>query len=267
MNYKNYYIKCRENYEQEQKPTLEDFYYNPVVELPVASFDDTYMQNIESISETIKQDFDSMEPDDLMIKHRDIWKYEELLSKISNSLVPLLERDRFGCYLYVDKIYIYRTVKVKKLQSSYLWHYDNNPSEIVKNIIYLNEVTEENSPFEFLADSGNKGVIIQPTRTGPDRWLAPPNNSRITKDQLEYLVGDLGYKPTKVTGPRGLTYSFNNNAVHKVNSVLSGYRDVINIRVKPCLNKAPRYVDPRWTSGFEKSGAVHPNPEITWENY
>ena len=55
--------------------------------------------------------------------------------------VPFLEEKRFGCNLYVDKIYIYRTLRLKKRESSYLWHYDNNPSEIVKNIIYLNEVT------------------------------------------------------------------------------------------------------------------------------
>ena len=264
MNYKEYYIKCREIYQQENKPTLEEFYYNPVVGLPIDSFGETYMESVEALSTAIKCDFDSMQPDPLMLKHYNIWKYEDLLVNLSNCLVPYLENKRYGCHLYVDKIYVYRTSKLDKLQSSYLWHYDNNPSEIVKNIIYLNDVTELNSPFEFLGDCDEKGLIIQPSRTGPHHWQVPPNNSRITKHQLEYFIAHLGYRPVKVTGSKGLAYSFNNNAVHRVNSVVNGYRDVVNIRVKPCLNKPPRYIDQRWTTDFNKSGAVSSNPEITW---
>ena len=39
MNYSQYYIKCRENYPQQDKPSLEEFYYNPVVQIPVHTFD------------------------------------------------------------------------------------------------------------------------------------------------------------------------------------------------------------------------------------
>jgi hypothetical protein len=180
-------------------------------------------------------------------------------------LVPYLEENRFGCNLYVDKIYIYRTCKLAELKSSYLWHYDNNPLEIVKNIIYLNKVTEDNSPFEYLSHKDGKAVIVNPTRTGPRDWRPPPNNSRVTKQELKGLINEHGCKPVKVCGDLGLTYSFNNNAVHKVNPIIKGYRDVVNIRVKPCLDKPPRYIDPKWTSGFEKTGAVISNPQITWK--
>ena len=40
---------------------------------------------------------------------------------------------------------------------------------------------------------------------------------------------------------------------------IKGYRDVVNIRVKPTINKI-NYIDGNYTSSFEKSGVVSPNP-------
>ena len=99
MNYSQYYIKCRENYPQQDKPSLEEFYYNPVVQIPVHTFDDVYMNSVKEISDLVKQDFDSMPQDPLMTKCKDLWKYKKLLSDISNCLVPYLEENRFGCNL------------------------------------------------------------------------------------------------------------------------------------------------------------------------
>ena len=163
----------------------------------------------------------------------------------------------------MDKIYIYRTKKLDKLESSYLWHYDNNPAEIVKNIIYLNDVTLLNSPFEYLVSPKGKPLLISPSRRGTKMWLPPPNNSRLTKEVEKWI--QKGCRPVKVEGKMGLTYSFSNDSVHRVNPIIEGYRDVINIRVKPTLFKAPRYFDKKWTTGFEKSGVVNQNPEHAWK--
>ena len=40
---------------------------------------------------------------------------------------------------------------------------DNNPNEIVKVIIYLNEVNKLNSPLEY-SDKNNHGVLAERTR-------------------------------------------------------------------------------------------------------
>lgn len=264
MNYYEYFLKCRNEYQQEQIPSLDEFYTNPVVEIPIKTFSDAYAQNIDILAKSIKKDFDSRNIDDIMLKHDDIWKYEQELEAIADILVPYLEKNRYGCHLYVDKVYIYRTVKFEKRQSSYLWHYDNNPAEIVKNIIYLNDVNEKNSPFEYMADSNKKGLIIHPTRTGPDNWQPAPNNSRITEKQLRSL-NKKGFFGEKVLGKKGLTYSFCNDIIHRANPIVSGYRDVLNIRVNPAFEKPPHYINRRWTTGFETSGVVEKDPEISWK--
>ena len=147
-----------------------------------------------------------------------------------------------------------------------MWHYDNNPLEIIKNIIYLNDVNDLNSPFEFLRDPKGRGLSVSPTRTGTQHWEPAPNNSRITKEQIESLVKK-GCSPHKVHGVKGTTYAFCNSSIHRANPVLEGYRDVINIRVKPTLIKPPQPVDQRWTTGFETSGAVLPDPQKDWTTF
>ena len=147
--------------------------------------------------------------------------------------------------------------------SSYIWHYDNNPNEIVKNIIYLNDVDEDNSPFEYLSKTNGKGYMFNSYRQGPEKWNKAPNGSRVTEEVKELKVS--GHTSQKVTGPKGTTFAFNNNTCHRANPVIEGYRDVINIRVHPCINKPPHLLDPKWTTSREVSGVANKDPEITWE--
>ena len=65
----------------------------------------------------------------------------------------------FGCNLYVSNAFMYRTKNCVKRKEAYLWHHDDFPHEILKVIIYLNKVDENNSPFEYLLDE-NKNAIL-----------------------------------------------------------------------------------------------------------
>jgi len=266
MQYSEYYRKCRISYGEENSLPIEQFYADPVIRIPHENFGEEYMDAVNKLSEGVKKDFDQMGPDPLMTKHDNLWKYTTEINSISNPLISYLEEEKYGCYLYVDKIYIYRTAKFENRESSYLWHYDNNPLEIIKNIIYLNDVNDLNSPFEFLRDPKGRGLSVSPTRTGTQHWEPAPNNSRITKEQIESLVKK-GCSPHKVHGVKGTTYAFCNSSIHRANPVLEGYRDVINIRVKPTLIKPPQPVDQRWTTGFETSGAVLPDPQKDWTTF
>ena len=39
----------------------------------------------------------------------------------------------------------------------------------------------------------------------------------------------------------------------------------MNIRVKPTLNKPPKYFSSKWTTSYEYTGAVNPDPSDNWE--
>jgi len=267
MLYTEYFEKCRNHYLKCEKlndlPSTESFYRQPVFRVPTELFSKNYLKSIRNISKSIYQDFDILQKKstEIMVKHDNFWKYKDDITNICNELVPFLEKKKFGCYLYVDKIYIYRTLKVNKKQSSYLWHYDNNPDTIMKNIIYLNDVNEKNSPFEYVIDKKNKeGVMVKPSRRGTEYWKKPPNGSRLETEVSDMLATN-NFDTVKVFGDTGTTYCFNNDAIHRVNPIIEGYRDVINIRVRPTYNKIS-YIDKKYTTGFEVSGAVNRNPEI-----
>ena len=259
MNYTEHFIKCRGD---TSNPSLDSFYKKPVSRIPVENFGENYINAVKVIASQVKVDLDSEVQEGIMINHNNLWKFEYEMSTICNSHVPYLEKNKYGCPLYVDKIYIYRTCQCER-SSSYLWHYDNNPKEMVKNIIYLNDVDNNNSPFEYLVTPDGEGILAEPTRfgPGPGEWMPAPNNSRIPESTIEQAYKQ-GYSSKKVTGEMGTTYAFSNDAIHRANPVVSGYRDVINIRVKPTMKKVENYMSKKHTTSFETSGAANPNPEV-----
>jgi len=266
MDYDEYYQECKKTYVKSNYDV--SLYSKPVEIHEVGKFSKQYYETVDSLSKKIKHDFDKKidcKDDGIMITHNNMWKFQNEFETICNILVPYLESNKYGCHLYVDKIYIYRTLKIKNLKSSYKWHYDNNPDEILKNLIYLNDVDEDNSPFEYLQDMHKEGVTIRATRRGLVNWKRAPNGARITESQMQAKIKE-GCCPKKVVAPKGTTISFLNNTIHKVNPITSGYRDVINIRVKPTMKAPPAYVNKNWTTSYEFPGVVNKDPKISWRS-
>ena len=266
MNYDEYYKNCKKTFKGNTQDV--NLYSEPVEIYEVGKFPKEYYNTVDILAEKIKSDFDNdieCSNDGVMITHNNVWKFKNEIESISNILVPYLEVNKFGCHLYVDKIYIYRTLKIPLLVSSYKWHHDNNPDEILKNLIYLTDVDENNSPFEYLQNAQKQAVAIRSFRRGTDNWESAPNSGRITESQMSARAKE-GCTPKKVLAPRGTTISFLNNTIHKVNPIRSGYRDVINVRVKPTMHPAPAYVNKGWTTSYEWKGSVNKNPEIAWRS-
>ncbi len=264
MHYDKYYDLCKEEYNKHFPETKGVSIYSSPLEIYQPDFfSDVFNTTVKTLADNIKRDLNLIK-DDLMPKHPNIFKYKKELETLSKELVPMLEKTRYGCYLYVDKIYIYRTAPIKERESSYIWHHDNNPDEILKNCIYLNKVTEKNSPFEYLMDSNKKPHVKESTRTGKNNWIS--KNTRIN-EEVNRLINNKKYISNKVVGNRGLVTSFLNNVAHRANPSIEGYRDVINIRVKPTLHKTDEYINKRWTTSFEASGVVDKDPRKDWRHY
>ena len=146
MDYKTYFLKCREVYGS-KKTSVENFYENPFRVMPKDLIKGETKRVLEEMSIELKNEFDNAKKDSGSIYTiKNIWKYKNSIERVSNTLLPYLEENMFGCNLYVDKVYIYRTKMLEIKKDSYLWHHDNNPNEIVKLIIYLNNVDLYNSP-------------------------------------------------------------------------------------------------------------------------
>ena len=274
MNYKEYFDLCRGEWFADRIPywakgkppikitgtripNVNNFYNDPARLVPTDSFGEDYEASVWSDAVKVFAYFSRNKKEGNMLQYPDIWSLEQELETICSYLVPHLEETMYGCHLYVDKVYVYRTTRCER-DSSYIWHYDNNPDVIVKNIIYLNDVTHDNSPFEYLSKPDGRGYMFKAFRVGPDKWQNAPNGSRVNKE-VESLISQ-GHRGTKVTGGQGTAFTFNNNTAHRANPIIEGYRDVINIRVKPTKKKID-FLNKKYTSSFEKKGTVDPDPE------
>lgn len=168
------------------------------------------------------------------------------LEELCAPLVTQLERRVYGSYAMVDKVYAYRSpISRQSPQSSWLWHYDNHPHEVLKLMIYLNDVSEQSAPFQYLRSVKSLDPVLGS--------LSPLyGESRVSNS---FVTGHLmnGFEIHKVIGPAGTLILFDNNIIHKGTIASETYRDVLTLQFRPVPHKHRPHVDPRWTGTFEHS--------------
>lgn len=108
--------------------------------------------------------------------------------------------------------------------NSLLWHFDNCPKNLVKIMIYLNDVTVENGaislvPKETSIKLRNKGYW---NRWNNDSFLAEIENSKV------YLEGKAG----------SVLFFSTHYCIHKATLPETGYRDVAVFLIQPSLSAA-----------------------------
>lgn len=212
--------------------------------------------DVSEVAAQVKQRLDKVpvHKNGLLADYSGIFNFEGL-GKLADEIIPVLEKNLYGCNLFVDKIYCYRNHHTGTRSSSWLWHYDNNPDEVVKIIVYLTDVDDKSGPFEYALKANGAPDFRHTTRSGYNHWKKPPNNSRIPE-------GEIG-KTIRVSGEAGTLVVFNNNIVHRANVPSPGKtRDIITLRVRPTIKPVDNYVDSRWTTTSDVSGAVPKDPSI-----
>ena len=239
MNYSDFYLKNRlDNRRDILKFTSDQFSVTPDVTQISKKVSDYFGGKITASGSPV-------------IKHN-AWKtVKDEIAVIANELIPVAEKDYYGCNLRCDKIYIYRNVHTTKPISSWLYHYDNNPPTVLKLMIYLTDVDDDSyAPIETVPT-----LTYEPTRLGTEKWKSAPNNSRVPESEIDKN------EVVRYYGKAGTTVLFYPNTVHRATVPGPGkYRDVLVIRVKPCVNdESDDYL--RHADSFECSGACKQNPE------
>lgn len=198
------------------------------------------------------------------IKVDRIWDLPEL-TQLANQFIPQLEKTLFGSYAFISAVHIYRNVQTKaERSSSWLWHYDNNPKEAIKLMIYLTDVYENTAPFEYLKHKDTGEVIkMETSRTGHDHWEPPPPEypgSRIPAQKMDELVAQ-GYKKVKIIGQKGTLILFDNNCIHTANIPTEEFRDVVIFNIRPVHFKIRPCITEKYTGSWMHKDPVH-DPEL-----
>lgn len=113
--------------------------------------------------------------------------------------------------------------------SSFGWHIDDNPKEMIKVFVYLNDVSESNGAFRAFPWKITKKLLKDGFRSNSE-MVRMANHEKINKyleDNPDSLL--------VLEGPKGTVLGFDNNLVHKGTAPRQGYRLAIQIPVIPSL--------------------------------
>lgn len=272
ISYKEYYLKCIKNYNKSNSNQLI-YNFGISVEKPnnfkYLKLDDTFYQLIDKFYDKYKKLIVNpleIRNDNLFIGIENIYHFEEI-EDIAQILIPQLEDKLFSSYLHLMRVYMYRNkITNNPESSSWLWHWDNHPEEIIKIIIYLTDVTEENGAFEYLRDKNTKEPLKMNTnRLGPNKWGNKNHPTyrgcRISYPQINEFINN-GYETVKVTGKKGTIIIFDNNIVHKANRCKTSYRDILTLQVRPRMDKLTQYLSEEYTGSWDHCAQGNSNPLI-----
>ncbi len=265
MNYREYYQHCRAVYghPSTDAPSVYDLHFAEVhpgrAELPWMPLPPDYGKTIAALARRVDRRF--AEPSNLYPVPAiegyarllfDFWGLEEL-EALARLFVPALEAHLYGCHVAINQINVVRTVpSADPPRSSWLWHYDDNPDESVKILLYLTPVTERSGAFEYLWHAENRqGCKVPSSRAayglkGPQRWP----KSRVPASEVRRLTAE-GYAPRRLVGPPGTFVLFDNNAVHRATIPREAWRDVVIFNFRPAHEPVRPYVDRRHTGSWD----------------
>lgn len=156
---------------------------------------------------------------------REYFKFfeEDLNELIIKQLGPIIE-NYYNSYFKIAWTNIYRCYPVPKHEDdrSLLWHFDDNPNDILKLFIYVNDQDKNNGAFRTLLLNDSRNLKYKDNFLSYSTQERIENQPKINKYKDRIFIAE---------GKRGDVVAFQNNIVHKGNLPLENYRDLITIEV------------------------------------
>jgi hypothetical protein len=154
--------------------------------------------------------------------------------KHSESIFKILKNaeqdviDYYGSYFQPYWMQIQRTTPGKTTaDSSFGWHMDDNPREMIKLFVYLNDVSESNGAFRAFSLRHSRRILLKGFQSNSPATRL--KSQTIADKHLKKYPQSLKV----LEGPEGTVLAFDNNLVHKGTAPRVGYRHVIQIPVYP----------------------------------
>lgn len=151
--------------------------------------------------------------------------------KILEEISPVIE-SYYSCYFKPYFINIERNRPgAVLLDTSFGWHIDDNPKEIMKIFVYLNDVFESNGAFRAINYQHSYKLLSS-------GFISNESQARLSHQLMvnEYLK-NFPNALTVFEGKAGTTLMFDNNLVHKGTAPIVGERIVLQIEVYPSPKK------------------------------
>tara|TARA_Y100001970_G_C14258181_1_gene877191 strand:+ start:4821 stop:5708 length:888 start_codon:yes stop_codon:yes gene_type:complete len=168
-----------------------------------------------------------------------------IFKNLYKSLFFSIEKKIFNSKIKIIDINAYRNClnNLNENVSSWLWHFDNHPNEMIKMMIYLTDVDEESSPMEIIVDKNNNPIRMVSNRVFEDDWNnSEPNKyfkhqfngNRLSDSDITNIL-DSGYKIKPLHGKKGTIILFSENIIHHATYPKSKERQIINTVLAPSI--------------------------------
>jgi len=220
--YKEYFDYCKDQYQGEfyGELPLEDLTVKKYSKGdPSFKWPEDYQSKIKNIHDYCKLKIEKREglfdPE-----HQNIIKVDDYygcpeVTELGNFFSEYLEKNTYNCYSIVEAVLIYESLPNEYNRSSWMWHYDDNISQQLKLMVYLNDVEEDTGAFEILANSRGDGLAMKSSKIGPSTKTPQAyEGSRIPEEDIERFNG-LGYSSYKIAGKAGTFCLFSPNCIHR----------------------------------------------------
>jgi hypothetical protein len=213
------------------KGILTSTHRHEVKQLKRKGFATIAVGNVDELSQKVSSVFEKDKYKDktpyIEIEKSDVHLIAEPLFKVLKENASVLK----SYYKTNYQVYwssIQRTITgALPVTTSYGWHLDDNPLQLLKLFIYLNDVKEINGAFRAFdyADSKKlfqKGFI---SNSAENRAKSQP--------MVDELLNSGNISINILEGKKGTLLCFDNNLIHKGTLPVKGYRDVIQVEVYP----------------------------------
>jgi len=261
--YSEHYKKCLEvNKVESDKSAKYSSLYDVSVDTDVLDVDQQYYDIVQSLAKKASYKLDNnigCWNGSHFVRYLNEWRDIGEVYALAEYIMPQLEQKVFHCGLQIEFALVYRNLKdIDNLEASWLWHYDDAPSEFLKFAVYLNDVDEDNGCFEYLVDENGEAPVLPSSRKSPLVAGGGPGEqlykgSRIPDDVVQKIY-DKGGKKVSLAGPPGTHALFNPNIMHRATVPKSNTisRDGIFFLIRPCLQKYESYINSKTSSILPK---------------
>lgn len=182
------------------------------------------------LSKLVSEEFNKERSTQLTLKElnrANCGKFSKEIYSILEQISPIIE-NYYQSFFQPYWISIQENFPGKaSFDTSFGWHIDDNPKELMKIFIYINDVEEKNGAFRALPLIHTKNILRKGfvSYSEKDRLKNQSLvNNYIEKNKKSLLV---------VEGNAGTVFMFDNNLVHKGTLPIVGYRQLVQVEVYP----------------------------------
>ncbi len=208
--YKEHYQYCRENFTGQGADVCN---LTITEDLQTTS---EYYDLINSLNEKATEAFkykENYHVDQFRNGIKDAMMFPEI-QLIHDYFYEQISTNFFGSNYTSNRVQVCKSIPTgANLESSWLWHYDDNGPTHIKLFIYLSDVeSSSDGAFCYAVDKNNQPLKMQSSKIGPHhRTQQIFQGSRVPKNFLD----ERGAKETYMLGKVGKPFLFDPNIIHK----------------------------------------------------